>query len=259
MTSAPILEARGLRKAYVQGRGIEKIALENTDISLFRGSTLALVGKSGSGKSTLARCLALLEKPDTGEILLHGSTVTNLSRSERRHARPNIQLIWQHSVLALNPRFRVVDLIAEPLRIQGAGSSRKRREQAVAMMSKLALPSFVADHTALQLSGGQRQRVAVARALVQQPEVIIFDEALAGLDIPLQMQIADMLMELKISLSLSYLFISHDLRMAAFLADRIAVMDGGKIVESQPVGTLLSQPQTSPARELLNSIPAPPI
>jgi peptide/nickel transport system ATP-binding protein len=168
-------------------------------------------------------------------------------------------LIWQHSALALNPLFRVVDLIAEPLRVQGMGSNRQRREQVLAMMSKLELPSAMADRTAFQLSGGQRQRVAIARALVQQPEVIIFDEALAGLDIPLQMQIAYMLMELKASHGLSYLFISHDLRMAAFVADHIAVMESGKIVESQPVRTLLSQPQTHPAQELLNSITAPPI
>lgn len=259
MRSAPVLEARALRKTYTQGRGNTKTALDDVDINLFRGSTLALVGKSGSGKSTLARCLALLEEPDAGEILIRGSSITNLSRSERRQARPKIQLIWQQSTLALNPRFRVVDLIAEPLRIQQTGSHRQRREQALAMMSKLELSAFVADRTALQLSGGQRQRVAIARALVQHPEVIIFDEALAGLDIPLQMQIANMLMELKTALSLSYLFISHDLRMAAFLADRIAVMDNGKIVESQPAGALLGQPQNNTTRELLNSIPAPPI
>lgn len=254
-----LLEARGLRKVYAQRKGIKKIAFEDVDIGLFRGSTVALVGKSGSGKSTLARCLALLEEPDAGDILIGGLAVTKLSDRERRRVCPKIQLIWQHSALALNPRFRVIDLIAEPLRVQGKGLKSVRREQALAIMSKLGLPAFVADRTALQLSGGQRQRVAIARALVQQPEVIIFDEALAGLDIPLQMQIANVLMELKTSLSLSYLFISHDLRMAAFLADRIAVMNGGKIVESQPTATLLSRPQTNPARDLLNSIPVPPI
>ncbi len=254
-----LLEARGLRKVYEQRRGIKKIAFEDVDISLLSGSTLALVGKSGSGKSTLARCLALLEEPDTGEILIRGSAVTNLSRRERRHARPSIQLIWQHSALPLNPRFRVVDLIAEPLRIHKIGSKKHRREQALAVMSSLELPASLGDRTALQLSGGQRQRVAIARALVQRPEVIIFDEAMAGLDRPLQMQMAEMLIELKVSRSLSYLFISHDLRMAAFLADRIAVMDGGKIVESQPARTLLRQPQTNAARELLDSIPVPPI
>jgi peptide/nickel transport system ATP-binding protein len=203
--------------------------------------------------------MALLEKPDNGEIRICGLAVTNLSGGELRQVRPRVQLVWQHSALALNPRFRVVDLIAEPLRIQGIVSKSRRREQALAAMSKLGLPEAVANRTPLQLSGGQRQRVAIARALVQRPEVIILDEALSGLDIPLQAQIAAILMQLKASFSLSYLFISHDLRMAASLADRIAVMDEGKIVESQPVRDLLAQPQSKAARQILNSIPAGPI
>jgi peptide/nickel transport system ATP-binding protein len=259
MRSVPLLEAHDLRKIYVRGRKKTSIALDGVSVSLSPGSTLALVGRSGSGKSTLARCLALLEKPDHGEIRICGLAVTNLSERELRQIRPRVQLVWQHSALALNPRFRVVDVIAEPLRIQGLMSKSRRREQALAAMSKVGLPEAVANRTPLQLSGGQRQRVAIARALVQRPEVIILDEALSGLDMPLQTQIAQILMELKASFLLSYLFISHDLRVAASLADTIAVMDEGKIVESQAAGDLLAQAQSNAARQLLNSMPAGPI
>jgi peptide/nickel transport system ATP-binding protein len=260
MSIAPVLEANALHKVYAQGRRLKskKIALENVSVALFRGSTLALVGKSGSGKSTLARCLALLEPPDAGEIRFRGVNVAELRRRELKRLRPSIQLIWQHSALALNPALRVIDLVAEPLLIRHVEAAQ-RYEQALTMMSALGIPDSLADRTALQLSGGQRQRVAIARALILNPAVIIFDEALAGLDVPLQAQIASTLREVSYSLSLSYLFITHDLRMAASIADNIAVMEDGRIVESQSVRGLLLEPQNQATRELLASIPAYPI
>lgn len=254
MKSVPVLEACHLGKAYAQGKRTRRIALNDVSLSVFRGSTVALVGKSGSGKSTLGRCLALLERPDAGEVRIEGAPVMNLSRRRLRQLCPRVQLIWQHSALALNPRFRAVDLVAEPLCIQGVGP-KIRREQALDTMSKLGLPAATANRLPFQLSGGERQRLAIARALVQQPEIIILDEPLAGLDIPLQLQTAKLLIELKAAHSLSYVFISHDLRMAVSLADRVAVMDAGTIVESQGVRELLFQPQSDAARELLNTIP----
>ena len=257
----PLLEARAITKVYIQKRWTARrnVALESVDVSLSRGSTLALVGRSGSGKSTLGRCLAFLERPDAGEIRFGGSSVTELSRNKLKQVRRCVQLIWQHSALALNPRFRAVDLIAEPLRVLGMGSARQRREEALAMMSRLGLPTSLGNRTPLQLSGGQRQRLAIARALIANPAVIILDEALAGLDVRLQGNIARLLMELKTSFSLSYLFISHDLRMAASIADTIAVMENGRIVESQPTRELLLRPQHNATRTLLNSIPASPV
>ncbi len=257
---SPILEAHGLKKVYRRGRwgsfgGARNIALEGIELRLWAGSTLALVGRSGSGKSTLARCLALLEKPDAGEIRLRGALVTQLSASELKHFRPYVQLVWQHSALALNPRFRAVDIVAEPLRIGRAGSRNERRETALAILSRLGISPSMARRTALELSGGQRQRVAIARALARTPAAIILDEALAGLDPPLQAKIANLLMELKASLCLSYLFISHDLRMAAAVADGIAVIEQGRIVESQCVPDLFLRPQHEATRKLLNSIP----
>jgi peptide/nickel transport system ATP-binding protein len=258
----PLLEACGLTKVYKRGQWpssrIRTFALQDVNLAIFPGSALALVGKSGSGKSTLGRCLAWLEKPDAGEIRFRNVAATTLSRSELQRIRPCVQLVWQHSALALNPRFRAVDIVAEPLLIQRAGSKSERREQALAMMSKLGLPTSIALRKPLELSGGQRQRLAIARALMRNPAVIILDEALAGLDLPLQTQITNLLLELKASLSLTYLFISHDLRRAASLAERIAVMQNGRIVENQPVRDLFLRPQHEATRDLLNSIPTGP-
>ncbi len=262
--TVPLLEACSLTKMYQRRRwgSSERgrtVALKDVDLTLFPGSTLALVGKSGSGKSTLGRCLALLEKPDAGEIRFRDLNITKLSRGELKHVRQRVQLVWQHSALALNPRFRAVEIVAEPLRIHRAGSPSQRREQALAMMSKLGLPASLASRTPSELSGGQRQRLAIARALMRHPAVIILDEALAGLDLPLQDQVANMLLELKASLSLSYLFISHDLRLAASIADRIAVMQNGAIVECRCVRDLLFEPQQEATRELVNSMPILPM
>lgn len=261
LQSDPVLEARNLNKVYFRSRAAYSsatgtAALRNVDLSLFPSSTLALVGRSGSGKSTLGRCLALLETPDSGEIRFRSVPVTKLASSELRQVRPQIQLVWQHSAAALNPRFRAVDLVAEPLQIQRAGSRRERHEQALTMLSKLGIKASLATRTSPELSGGQRQRLAIARALILNPAVLILDEALAGLDLPLQKKIASLLMTLKASLSLSYIFISHDLRMAASIADRIAVMEDGRIVECRSVPDLFSKPEHRATRELLNAVPS---
>jgi ABC-type glutathione transport system ATPase component len=261
--ATPLLETHEVSKAYTRGRWQSNsgsvAALNNLNLTLFRGSTLALVGRSGAGKSTVARCLALLEKPDSGEIRFQNANTRNLSSGELKRARRCIQLVWQHSALALNPRFRAVDIVAEPLRVQQSGSRGQQRERALAMMSKLGLPDSMADRMPLQLSGGQKQRVAIARALVTNPAVLIFDEALAGLDLPLQAEVTKLLAELKISLSLSFIFISHDLRMAAALADEIAVIHEGRIVEAGRVSDVFSSPKHSATRELIESIPSMPI
>ncbi len=264
LPTAPLLEVCDLNKTYARGRWgstsrSSAVALDNVNLTLFPCSTLALVGKSGSGKSTLARCLALLDKPDSGEIRFEGVNVNKLSSSELKRKRRCIQLVWQHSALALNPHFSAADIVAEPLRIQRAGSKGEQREQALTMMFKLGMPPSIASHTPSQLSGGQRQRLAIARALVMNPAVLIFDEALAGLDLPLQAQIVKLLADLKRSHSLSYIFISHDLRMAASFSDKMAVMQNGRIVEEQTVRELISFPQHTASRELIESIPAKPI
>ena len=256
----PLLEARSLNKRYLKrpwlSDPVRVIALNEASLTVWPGSTLALVGKSGAGKSTLGRCVALLEAVDSGEIQFCGRDVRTLKRDELAATRRDIQLVFQQSATAMNPRFRAVDVVAEPLRIEGSTSSSECRQLALASLEQVAIPDGWADRTSLQFSGGQRQRIAIARALILKPKLLVFDEAFSGLDVCTQMQIADMLVDLQISQSLSYLFISHDLRMAAYLADTIAVIDQGRIVETGSSAHLFSGAQRKETRELVGAIPA---
>jgi ABC-type dipeptide/oligopeptide/nickel transport system ATPase subunit len=170
-----------------------------------------------------------------------------------RDYRRKVQLVWQHSALALNPRMQVVDVVGEPLRIKGSHSKMEIRELTFEMLARVGLRQSLFSRTPFRLSGGQRQRVALARALVLQPLVLILDEAFAGLDLPLQDEMTALLLDLKESLSLTYLFITHDLRRAALFADEIAVMEKGRIVEQGSPTTLLARPSQQATRELLDA------
>ncbi len=258
--SDPLLEVRQLSKTYVRGRwnssGKSRVAaLENVDLTILPGSAIALVGKSGSGKSTLARCLARLEEPDSGEVWFAGKDLLRLPYGELNRMRRGIQLVFQHSASAMNPRLTAAEIVAEPLQIQNQTTRREQRAQALTMMEQVGIPRGWSERRPLEFSGGQRQRLAIARALVLKPPLLILDEALAGLDLTTQMRIANLLLELRDSLSLSYLFISHDLQMAAYLAGTIAVMQLGRIVESSTARELLSNPRHAASRQLVGSIP----
>ncbi len=257
--SLPLVEVRNLSKSYVRGGWRSSTrshvaALEDIHLKIFPRTTLALVGKSGSGKSTLGRCLAGLEDPDSGEILFQGKNILKLSRKELLPVRRRIQLIFQHSATAMNPLLSAAEVVGEPLRVLAGVPKKERHELALAMMEQVGISSQWADRRPLEFSGGQRQRLAIARALILKPNLLILDEALAGLDLSTQAQIANLLRQLQASFSLSYLFISHDLRMAAHLANTIAVMQDGRIMESKSVAELFSHPQEG-TRDLIRSIP----
>ena len=243
---APLLVARKVSKSYNVGRWPSSpsrvTAIENIDLTIFPQSALALVGKSGAGKSTLGRCLAGLETPDSGEIRFRGN-------------RRGVQLVFQHSAIAMNPAFPAVEIVAEPLRIQQV-SKRVCHERALEMMEKLGIPREWAHRLPFTFSGGQRQRLLLARALIVNPQLLILDEALTGLDIPTQLHIANCLLELQHSVSM--IVISHDLRMAAYLAREIGVLDQGKIVEMAPARELFLHPQSLYARELIAALPELP-
>ncbi len=255
----PLLEARHLSKHYLRGRWpfirVRVTALEDAGLTLWPGSTLALVGKSGAGKSTLGRCVALLEAPDSGEIRFQGRDVLALRKNELAGIRRDIQFMFQQSATAMNPRFEAVEVVAEPLRIGGSRSKKESYEQALALLEQVGIAAATAHRRPLEFSGGQRQRIAVARALILKPKLLVLDEAFSGLDVCTQMQIANLLLELQASLSLSYLFISHDLRMAAYLADSMAVIDQGRVVETGSVGALFSRTQRNETRDLIAAIP----
>ena len=258
-TPEKLLEVRGLTKTYPIAHsgfkpGPRRAAVTQVDLALPSGFTTALVGKSGSGKSTLARCMALLEQPDHGQLWIFGQPVPKKRTRELRRLRSKIQLVWQHSALALNPRWRNVDVVAEPLRIQHSLPRRQSRQIAFNMMAQVGLDSSLSLRTPLELSGGQRQRLALARALIIHPSVLILDEVFAGLDLPLQAEIAKLLVDLKNSSALSCLLLTHDLRRAASLADLIYVMDNGRIVESGEPAALFSKPNHQATRALVEAI-----
>jgi ABC-type glutathione transport system ATPase component len=256
-TSALI--ARHLIKQYERGLWFSRnrcpvMALDDVSLALERGATLAVVGESGSGKSTLARCLARLEKLDSGEVLLNGENLWTLPKHQLFRARRQIQLILQDSSAAMNPRFRAVELVGEPLRIQKF-KKKQRRELALAMLERVGIPRHWAYRLPAEFSGGQRQRLLIARALVLNPSVLILDEALSGLDLSIQAQIANLLIELQECFRLTYLYITHDLRLAGHLAHRMAVMHRGRIVELATPLKLFSHPQHAHTRVLLATTP----
>ena len=233
-----MLEALHVSKCYAQGRWYLRnrfrvTALDDVSLTIHPRSTVALVGESGAGKSTLGRCLARLEEPDSGEIRFEGRNLLTLRSEELFAARRNIQFVFQDSAMAMNPRLSAAEVVEEPLLIQTSMVSAARRQQAHAMMEQVGISPQWARRSALEFSGGQRQRLAIARALMLKPRLLILDEALSSLDLPIQAQITKLLLDLQASLSLAYLFITHDLGLAARMADRIAVLRAGRIVADE--------------------------
>jgi ABC-type glutathione transport system ATPase component len=254
-----LVRAVGLSKTYVQrapfGRKKYAVnALVDVDLEVASASLTALVGESGSGKSTLARCLAMLEKPDRGEIWFEGEDASKYSDRELASLRPRIQMVFQDSAGALNPRFSAAEIITEPLEIQDRERGPRLRARACELMEEVGLSAKWADRRPLEFSGGQRQRLAIARAIALKPAFLILDESLSGLDLSTQAQILNLLLDLQKSYSLTYLLISHDLSLVGQIADFVAVMQQGRIVESGALQEVLRNPQHPHTRELLGSV-----
>jgi ABC-type glutathione transport system ATPase component len=233
----------------------EFVALQNVSLELAAQSTLALVGPSGSGKSTLALCLTCLERPTSGSIFFNEHELTALPEKQLRLIRPRIQLVFQEPARSLNPRWSALDLVAEPLHIQNRFAPAERGKKVLRLLDLVAIPRSSVYKPAHQFSGGQKQRLAIARALALEPELLLLDEALSALDCSVQAQIANLLLDLQSELGLSYLFVTHDLAMAAHLADQIAVMHLGQIVESGPAAELFRAPQHEATRSLVAATP----
>ena len=256
--SAAILQIRGLSKQYVSRDALMRrragvIALQDVSFEVGTGETVAVIGESGSGKSTLARCIVRMEEADSGEILFRGTDLAKLTMSELRPFRSQVQLIVQDSAGSLNPRFTAAEMIEEPLVIQGIGTGGERRKRAAELIEQVGLETDWAERRVTQFSGGQRQRLAIARVLALRPALLILDEALTGLDLSTQAQVLNLLLELKNSYGLTYLFISHDLGLVSRVADRIAVMQGGRIVECGKPQDILQRPQHPQTIALVNS------
>ncbi len=259
LSDEAILTIDGVSKTYRNGgflgRGARvTLAVRNVSLKLPRGATLGIVGESGSGKSTLARCILRLIDPDSGAVVLDGKDLAKLSASEMREETKNIQMVFQDPFASLNPRRKAGELVAQGLIVHGAPRGEalaKARE----LFALVGLDPAATERYPHEFSGGQRQRIGLARALALQPKVLIADEPVSALDVSVQAQVLALLTELRERLSLSIVFITHDLRVAAQVCDLVAVMKDGEVVESGPVARVFGHPQHAYTRALLASIP----
>ncbi len=257
----PLVRVEHLSKHYVQRRPLTRAkftvqALDDASLTIRQGTTLALIGESGSGKSTLARCLALLEKPSSGAIWFAGENLARLERKELVPFHRRIQLIFQDPTSPLNPRLTAADIIAEPLAIHKEGTKDWRLERASELMRQVGLPTGSERKRPFEFSGGQRQRLAIARALALEPQLLILDEALSSLDLANQEMLLELLANLQAARSLTYLHISHDLRLVSQCADEVAVMNERTIVEQKSAPELFANPTHPYTRELLAAMPS---
>ncbi|HLG49828.1 MAG TPA: ABC transporter ATP-binding protein [Reyranella sp.] len=263
--TTPLLEVRGLQMHFPITEGMvvsrkvgEVRAVDGVDFSIARGETLGLVGESGCGKTTTGRCILRLEKPTQGQILYDGKDISRLAQKDLVGLRRRMQVIFQDPYSSLNPRMKVGDIIAEPIRVHGLERDpRRRRDRVRDLLSVCGLdPKFV-DRYPHEMSGGQRQRVGIARALAMDPEFIVCDEAVSALDVSIQAQVVNLLEDLRERFRLTYLFIAHDLSVVRHLCQRVAVMYLGRIVEMAESDELFDNPMHPYTQALLSAVPVP--
>ena len=261
--AGPLLAVRNLRKYYpvrggVLARPVGWVqAVDDVSFEIQPGETLALVGESGCGKTTVARSVLRLVEPTAGQVLYEGRDVLTLGRQELRALRPRMQIVFQDPYSSLNPRLTVGDIIGEGLKVHGIATGAALETRVGALLERVGLARVDRTRYPHEFSGGQRQRIGIARALALQPRFIVCDEAVSALDVSIQAQILNLLRDLQAEFGLSYLFISHDLNVVRYVADRVAVMYLGKIVESAPTRTLFASPKHPYTQALLDANPIP--
>jgi peptide/nickel transport system ATP-binding protein len=260
-----LLRTGSLSFAYPERAGlfrrqVARDVVKRVDLAVPRGSVLGLVGESGSGKTTLGRLLVRLLQPTSGGIQFDGIEIGNLAEAEMRPLRARIQMIFQDPQSSLNPRLRLGVTLTRPLQVHGQLQRRRdRRDCAAALLDLVGLPTGLIDRYPHELSGGQRQRAGIARALALEPDFIVADEIVSGLDVSTQAHILVLLRELRARLGLTMVFISHDLSVVRVLCDDVAILQHGEVVEYGPVARIFSSPQHAYTRQLLAAIPLPDV
>ncbi len=256
----PLLDVSNLTKTFTRSRGwfrekTRVAAVDGVSFSIAKGETFGLVGESGCGKTTTGRCILRLIEPTSGSVQFAGEDVLAFSSQRMRAARRDMQIVFQDPYASLNPRMRVGAIVAEPLVIHKVGSAAERRARVAELLSTVGLdPAWVTRYPH-EFSGGQRQRIGLARALALNPSLVIADEPVSALDVSVQAQVVNLLIDLQERLTLTYLFIAHDLRLVEHICDRVAVMYRGRIVEMARAADLFSSPRHPYTQALLSAIP----
>ena len=257
-----LVEVRNLTKVYPLGESVfgggshgEVRAVDDVSLTIEVGETLGLVGESGSGKSTLGRLILRLMEPTSGSIRFDGHDLLAAGRGDMRRMRRDMQIIFQDPFGSLDPRFRVQDVIAEPLLIHESLSTESRRERVAQLLRAVGMDESAGGRYPHEFSGGQRQRIGIARALALRPKFIVADEPVSALDVSVGAQIVNLLGQLQRKFGLTYLFISHSMPVVRYLATRIAVMYRGHIVETGPTAQMTEQPEHPYTKSLLQATP----
>ncbi|KXX61206.1 ATP-binding cassette domain-containing protein [Rhodococcus sp. LB1] len=239
--SAPLLSVEDLVVEYPVPDGVFR-AVDTVSFAVDKGATLAVVGESGCGKSTIAKAIVRLLTPTSGRILVDGADIAQLSEKALRPFRSRVQMVFQDPYGSLDPHLTAVDIVGEPLRLQGVRSKSERARRAAALIDQVGLPTTALHRRPAEFSGGQRQRIGIARALASGPELLVCDEATSALDVSVQAQGLDLLREIQHDTGLTYVFISHNLGVVREISDTVIVMSRGRVVESGSTTDVLERP-----------------
>jgi oligopeptide transport system ATP-binding protein len=258
----PLVEVSHLVKHFVRDTGLLRSgtlvkAVDDVSFAIEAGETFGLVGESGSGKTTTGRCILRLVEPTSGSVRFRGEDVLGFSRSRMRETRRHMQIVFQDPYSSLNPRMRARHIVEEPLIIHKLGDRAARGQRVRQLFELVGLDAAHLNRFPHEFSGGQRQRIGLGRALALNPTFLVLDEPVSALDVSVQAQVVNLLMDLQQQLTLTYLFIAHDLRLVEHICARVAVMYLGKIVEMGPTASLFASPQHPYTRALLSAIPVP--
>ena len=262
--AAPLLEIRNVKKYYPvkkvrNGEDISVKAVDQIDLTVNQGEIVGLVGESGCGKSTLGKTILKLHDITGGQILFHGEDITNYTEKQMRPLREKIQIIFQDPYASLNPKKKVVQSVMTPLDVSGKYTKEEKLKKVIDILNEVGLSEKFLEKYPHEMSGGQRQRVVIARALINDPELVICDEPVSALDVSVRSQVLNLLKDLQKERSLTYIFISHDLSVVEYLCDRVAVMYLGRIMELADKKQLYGNPLHPYTRALLSAIPVPDI